>query len=51
MTKTNFNDAPAYQAPVCEMVVLGTEGVLCVSYFGGDGEPGEDLHDGGIFDF
>lgn len=51
MTKTKSNAAPAYQVPVCETVVLGTEGVLCGSYFGDDGEPGDNLHDGGIFDF
>lgn len=51
MTKTNFICTPAYEAPACEMVVLGSEGVLCGSYFGETGEPGDDLHDGGIFDF
>lgn len=52
MTKTIFKSTSvSYEAPMCESVALGTEGVLCGSFFGEGGEPGDDLHEGGVFDF
>ena len=43
--KMNFgmNAAEVYEAPVCEVLELQTEGVLCGSGFGDDGhEEGDD---------
>lgn len=48
MTKTNFICTPAYEAPACEMVVLGSEGVLCASIFDNSTEDGSYTE--GIFD-
>lgn len=52
MTKTIFKSAStSYEAPMCECLALGYEGVLCESFFGEGGEPGEELHEGGLFEF
>lgn len=49
MTKTLIHSMQAsYQAPACEILTLGSEGVLCASVFGNNTEDGS--YSEGIFD-
>lgn len=52
MTLINFDSTVlgAYEAPQCKSLEINAEGMMCYS-FGAPGAPGDNLRDGGTFDF